>query len=665
MNAPLISAGTAAALELGALRRVVAELAATDLGRSHLLALAPHADREAFDAHRRELEDARRLIGGRPLVPLLDRPVRGILDAVARDASRLEGSDLVVLGDVLSAVHRAAERIAESDPPCAALLERVETLPDVDPLRRLLRRTFDARGEIREDATPRLAELRGRIRTVRQGIYERLAGMVEEHREHLSEETIPMRAGRLVLVLRSGARGRVPGLVHGRSASGRSFYFEPLDAVESNNRLQQAVEDEEIEKRRVVREVLDRLRESLEAIEAHAGFLARLDLLQASVRFAQRCDGRLAEVGSRHELRLVAARHPLLDPRLADLRSAALGTPGHTDAIVPLDLELSAERRVLVLTGPNAGGKTVTLKTLGLLVAAHQCGLPIPVADGSRLPFCEGLVATVGDDQDLLTDRSTFSGRLQRLDEAWRVAGPDSLLLLDELGSGTDPEEGTALSVALLEHLVARRSLVLVTTHLGRLAAMALETDGAFCAAMQFDGSTGQPTYRLMAGPPGGSEAVALARRLGLPTPWLERTEELLGDEHRDLRRLLAEIEEHRRELEAERERLAIEVADAQSLRARLAQREEELRVERKSLAKKVRQEVDTFRRETRQSLRRELEKLQAVDGATARRREAVAAEEKLFAAPPRVEEPEAAEAEERPLVVAGPVRHRRAGWTG
>lgn len=658
-----VSEATAAALELPSLLALIATLAATDLGAARVEGLRPTADRSTLEIRRRRYDEVRRLAAGQSLVSSRERPVGPILEAIGGVTYRLEGADLVEVAALLRASTGVIRRVREAEATFSELERSIETIPDVEPLLRLLDRTFDSRGEIREDATPLLAELRSRIRSVRQSIYEQMHSLVDEHREHLSEETVPMRGGRLVLVLQAGARGRVPGLVHGRSGSGKSFYFEPLASVEGNNQLQQAVEDEETEKRRIFAEVLSELQANIGAVRIHAEWVGELDLQQAAVRFAEICQGHLAELTGRHEPALKGARHPLLDPRFADLRRRALGQEGHTGEIVPLDIEMSAERRALVLTGPNAGGKTVTLKTTGLLTLMHHCGLPIPAAKGSRLPVLESLVATVGDDQDLLADRSTFSGRLLRLKEAWEAAGPDSLILLDELGSGTDPEEGAALSTALLEGLVRRRGLVLVTTHLSQVAAAALETDGAFCAAMQFDSSTGEPTYRLQIGPPGGSEALALAHRLGLPRPWLDRAEALLGSEHRDLRRLLAEVETHRLELEKARATLAEEVKDAENLRRRLAERESELTAERRSVGKKLRAEMETFRREVQGRLRKEVERLSAEHGKGRRKGLAGEATARLFEAAPKVDV--ASDEEELPLVVGGTVRHRRLGWTG
>jgi DNA mismatch repair protein MutS2 len=660
---PVLSQATAQALELPALLAVVSRFAASDLGRDRVLALRPFVDEGELRSRRTLFEEAARLIGERGLVPDFEVALGELLARLASGRPPLEGIDLVRLADLGKAARAAAARIEESVPPCPALRTLARELTDLTSLLQRIDRTFDRRGEVREDASPRLSALRRQIRTVRDQIYRQLGDFVAGHQEDLSEETIPMRGGRLVVMLQAGSRGRGGGLVHGRSATGRSLYFEPLHVVDSNNTLQQSVEDEEAERRRILSELIDAARAALPALSEHARFLGDLDLLQAAVRFGERCAASLPEIGARHELRLRAARHPLLDPCLAAMREEALGQAGHSGDIVPLDVELGGDRRILVVTGPNAGGKTVALKTVGILSLLALCGLPIPAAPGSRVPFLSRLVATVGDDQDLLADRSTFSGRLLRLKEAWEGAGPDGLILVDELGSGTDPEEGAALAGALLEGLLEKASLGVITTHLAQLAAAALELSGAFCAAMEFDPATGRPTFRLVAGPPGASEALALARRLGLPAAWLDRAEARLGSEHRDLRRLIAEVEKVRQELAETRERLETEHADAAKLRRRMAEELAAVEDERRSVARKMKAELDGFRRDTAERLRHEVERLRERFEEGRRRGLAAEAVESLFAAAPTFGEP-AAEAA-GPLVVGEPVRHLGLGWQG
>jgi DNA mismatch repair protein MutS2 len=660
----ILSQATAQALELPSLLAVVSRFAASDLGRDLVLALRPYEDEGALRGQRSLFEEASRLVGERALVPDFDVPLGDLLTRIATGRPPVEGIDLVRLADLGKATQGAAARIREAVPPVPALAALARGLPDVEALLKQIERRLDRRGEVREDASPRLAALRRQIRTVREQIYRDLGEFVSGHQDELSEDTIPMRGGRLVVMLQSGARGRSGGLVHGRSATGRSFYFEPLSVVETNNTLQQSVEDEEAERRRILVELIEAARAALPELREHSRFLGDLDLLQAAVRFGDRCGAVLPEIGARHDLKLLLARHPLLDPCLAEVREEALGQAGHSGDIVPLHVELGGERRILVITGPNAGGKTVSLKTAGILALMAQCGLPIPAAPGSRVPFLSRLVATVGDEQDLLADRSTFSGRLLRLQEAWEWAGPDSLVLLDELGSGTDPEEGAALAEALLEGLLEKGSLGVITTHLAQLAAAALELSGASCAAMEFDPDTGRPTFRLVPGPPGASEALALARRLGLPAEWLDRAEARLGSEHRDLRRLLAEVERVRLELAETRQSLETERADAEKLRRRLADERSALEDERRSVSGRMKAELEQFRRDTTERFRREEARLRERFEEGRRKGLAAEAVETLFAAAPAFGgEPEPAPG--GPLAVGEPVRHLGLGWQG
>jgi DNA mismatch repair protein MutS2 len=677
------SEATGAAIELPALLRLVAALASTDLGVERALALAPASSDEDFARARGRFEEMQRLLADGAVVEHAEDSLLELLGRLRHGRPPVTGGDLVRLAGLLASTRQARERALAADPPLPRLAALLGALPALGDLEARILRVLDRRGEVREDASPELVALRKTIRGVRERLYQKLQSSLGDLRDVLSEDTIPLRNNRLVLVLQAGARGQAPGLVHGRSATGKSYYFEPLSAVESNNQLQQAIEDEEAERRRILAELLEAVRERLDDVETHGAVLAELDLLQAKCRFAEVGGGRLADWGGDGELRLVAARHPLLDPRLAALRGEAIGQAGHQGEIVPLDVVLggasrpairdgeetdaaAARRapRILVITGPNAGGKTVALKTVGLLALAHQCALPLPVGAGSLLPRLDRLVATVGDEQDLLADRSTFSGRLLRLREAWEVASARSLILLDELGSGTDPEEGAALATALLEGLVESRSLGVITTHLARVAATALDLDGAGCAAMEFAPATGRPTFHLVPGPPGGSEALALARRLGLPAAWLDRAEALLGPEHRDLRRLLAEVERARDEMAAARATLAIEAEDLAKVRERWERERAALEAERRTTGARAKAELERFRSETLRKLRGEVERLQADVASSGKRRNlAGEATARLFAEAPRLESDE--EEGDGPLAVGAEVKHRRLGWRG
>jgi len=661
-----ISRSTLEALEFPRLLSVLAELAVTDVGVASVLGLGPASDQAELDPRRARFEEARVLLVEGPLVRGFEQEVRPLLDRMHDPRTTLDVADVLQSADVLRQAQGAAERIRATGAECPLLVADVAKLVDSSDWTRRVGKILDRRGQVRDNASPALTKLRRQVQEVRDGLYGDLKATVSRYGDHLSEETIPLHEGRLVLLLKSGARGQVDGLVHGRSGSGRSFYFEPLDAVAGNNKLRGAIDDEAAERARLVAELIDGLRELAPTVVEAAALLAQLDQLQATARFAELAGARLPEVAPGNELRLCEARHPLLDPALADLRERALGSAGHRDAMVALDLELAADKRLLVITGPNAGGKTVALKTAGLLTLAAQCGLPVPCAKGTRLPIVEHLVATVGDQQDMLTERSTFSARLLRLQEAWEAAGPNALVLLDELGSGTDPDEGAALAVALLEHLREGAALTIVTTHLTRLAALALEAEGAACAAMEFDGAAGRPTYRLLPGSPGASEALALARRLGLPQVWLDRATAELDPEQRRLQRLLEEVETTRRELASQLDRAVREKERLSTARDTVEAEREALAAEKSKVARRLKGELADFERRIRQKLRAAEDSMRAEFQSGRRKGVAAAAAAELLAdAPIELTQTHQDSAPSAELALGGTVRHKGLGWEG
>ena len=663
-----LSDETLLALEMDALLRLIAELTNSDLGGARALDLAPVRRPEELGFRRQRFLEVGTLIRP-PLVPGFEADLAPLVARTAESLFAPDGLELLAIADLLEVLEEARSRITAAwqdtdEHPLPSLAESFSVLGDGTGLSRAIRTSLDGRGEIRDDASPKLTRLRATIRRRRDRLYGELGALTQKHRELFSEDTVPLRDGRLMLMLQAGSKGRLPGLVHGRSATGKSFYFEPLTAVEGNNELNEALEEEGEEKRRILLELQEAVRAQAGKIREFAALLGELDLWQAVNFYAQYAEASLVAVGASQEVDLRAARHPLLDPRLSGIRERALGQAGHRRPIVPLDLQLTPKTRALVITGPNAGGKTVALKTLGLACLAHSCGLPVPADEESVLPVLSDLVATIGDDQDLLADRSTFSGRLIRLREVWNVAGEGGLVLLDELGAGTDPEEGAALSSALLDALIDRGCLVVVTTHLGQLAALALERDGASCAAMEFDSDRGQPRFRLVPGPPGGSEALALARRVGLPDELVSAAEARLGTEGRDYRRMLGEVSDLRDRLVTEERELAGARNEAEALRRGLERDRESLELEKARVGERARQELELFRREVRANMEGAVEQLKAQWEAGRRRGLPREATEALLQEPPGV-----AKSPEPPtttaIEVGTRVRHSSLGWEG
>ena len=700
------SSATSEALEFPALLRVVAGLAVTDAGRRLVYAISPRTDPDEIELRRvRYAEIARERGEGGALVPVLDRELLDLRRQLQAGGRRLGGAALLGLVAVIEASEEVLERLGdhEETPRLAAEVESLraleagatETEVTGEPigcaaLAARLRRTLDRRGAVRDDASPRLRTLVQDARRTQASVETQVHAYVREHGDRLADDSTPMRGGRFSVLLPSGSRGRLSGLVRGRSASGRSFYFEPSEVVEGNDEMERIAADKEIERARILAELVRQVLELTPAIIARIDFLAAVDALQAVAHFAAQLGAGLAGIappapdGSAAALELRGARHPLLDPRLAEMRERTLGAAGNRGEVVPLDLALD-DNRTLVLTGPNAGGKTVALKTVGLLCLMTQAGLPVPAAPDSRFPIFDHLVAVVGDEQSVLYEQSTFSARLLRLREVWRRAGPRTLVLLDEVGAGTNPEEGAALGIALLEGLVESASMGVLTTHLTQLAAAALESQAASCAAMSFDPESGLPTYRLVIGPPGGSRALALARRLGLPAAWLERAEHFLGSEHQQLRRVLERNERRRERLLHREAELARLTAATEAERDRFETRQASLQAAQERLGQAVRHEVDALRRANRQRLDQALAELASLprpgkrafaraagglhreldrDASAAGDRASAATCEPAARAKP---DPESGATPERPRphVAGAPVRHRSLGWVG
>jgi DNA mismatch repair protein MutS2 len=381
-----------------------------------------------------------------------------------------------------------------------------EALPRLPELRDALRRALDEAGAVTDQASPRLGQLRRGIRDRRRRIVADLERLLQSS-DAVADRFVTVRHGRYVVPLRADARGRVRGIVHDRSQSGQTIFVEPDAVIDANNDLVEMERAEEQEVQRILAELTDRLRERLAEVTALAEGIGELDWIFARAHLAERMRATAPRIDPRGPVDLRAARHPLL-------LAQTWKEPGR--AVVPVDLELSRQRPLLLITGPNAGGKTVALKTLALCALMAQLGCHVPAAEGSRLPVFDGVFAIVGDDQSVANHLSTFSAFVTQARAVLEMADEGSLVLLDELGAGTDPDEGAALAQAILEDLQARGALVMATTHLEPLKAFASTHPAARNASVEFDGETLAPTFRLLYDRPGQSYALSIAARFGL-----------------------------------------------------------------------------------------------------------------------------------------------------
>lgn len=568
------------------------------VSREWALNLHPNADFEKVDRLQTETEEAVRLLslhpsvtvgGARDLRPIVEDAVRGIL---------LEPEHLNQVKYTLIAARdlkRFMDDVAKEHPVLSEISSR---LPVSTGLVDAISKAISDEGEILDTASEDLARIRRELRIQHDRLRDRMSGLVNNARisKYLQEPIYTQRDGRYVLPIRADAKDKVRGIVHDKSASGATLYLEPERLVEANNRHRQLKLDERNEERRVLSALSKKVGERGPVLKEMVETLAFFDLALARGRYAQALDAHRPELHLFPEetkgvhpgvvLRLYEARHPLL-PK---------------DEVVPIDVILDDQTYALIITGPNTGGKTVTLKTVGLLACMAQTGLHIPAASGSELSLFEDVFADIGDEQSIEQSLSTFSSHITNIIDILGEATPRSLVILDELGAGTDPQEGAALGRALMTHLLDRGITTLVTTHHPELKAYAHTMPGVVNAAVEFDLETLEPTYHLTVGLPGRSNALAIASRLGLSEDIISEARKTLNPTDVKADDLLDEI--HRQRRIAEEARKAAEKAhqEANEIRAELAERLEDIETERQraleEARRSAREEVEGLRRE-------------------------------------------------------------------
>jgi DNA mismatch repair protein MutS2 len=567
--------------------------------------------------------------GGLPFGGLEDvAPLLASLEAAGGAGSPEEFRPIVRAARACDAVRRF---LAKAESP--HLSARREHLPVFEPLLAHAARLFGADGLLRDDASPALAGARSKLRRRRTEVSRQLEKILGERHEAIGDAVVVMRNDRYCLPVLASSRGRVPGIVHDRSGSGQTVFVEPLEVIEANNDLAMLAAEERREVERLLgefgRAVLAEADALLDAVDALAG----LDALEARVAFGEMGEGRLAEISDDGNWTLVGARHPLLDARFEKLRRRVLGESRERSDAVALDFELAADRRLLVVSGPNAGGKTVVLKTAGLFSMLTQCGIPIPAAAGTRLPVFRAIRTEIGDAQAILSDRSTFSSSMERLASILAEAEPDTLALIDEIGGATDPEEGSAIAIALLEAFVDRGGRALVTTHLSAIKSFAAARPDALCAAMEFDDGTGRPNYRLHPGLAGRSHALSVARERGFPEPVIERAVEILGEAWQRRERAETEAEQAIERLRAGQVQLDLEREQAKKENERLVAERRKLAEERARMLAEGLEGFERARGELARRVEKELEVARADASRLARVSAARIVEEAALAA--------------------------------
>ncbi len=572
-------------LEFDRVKAIVRQHASCSLGEEAIDALTPIADLQAITTAMDEVREATRFLsvqgrfslgGVRDLAPLIDR---------ARESSALDGEAFAIIANTIEGTLQVRETLVENAQ--GSILSRIaERMTAGGPsIRRNIQRAIDERGGIRDDATPELSQLTRKRRTIEGRIEAKLQSFIDRNTELISEPVISRRRGRLVVSIRSGAVGAMEFIVHDRSATGQTLYVEPPGFVPENNQVSQLDNDIREEIRRILHALTHEFLEAETAFLKDRAILAHLDSTFARADYAIQSHGDFPEIGS--VLKLRNARHPLID----------------ADAVVPVTLSLGERSRMMVLTGPNTGGKTVSLKTVGLLALMTQAAIPIPASPDSMLPLFSSIRTDIGDEQSIAQNLSTFSAHMTNIVSVISEANVDTLVLLDELGAGTDPQEGAALGLSVIEALLESNAMVCVSTHLTPLKYFAIRHPEVKTASMEFDIQTLSPTFRVVEGVPGRSNAFIIAQRLGFPEDRIERARSFLSQGEIRAEDILDELERERQAMRSQRQAMDEDRAKAAAMRETYQRQLAAFEEEKEAALSERFRALDGFLRDSQQRL--------------------------------------------------------------
>jgi len=617
-------AGALRALEFDRIITVVSGLAVTPTGEARLAELTPAVDAARVIALQRATTEGTRFLADHPGFPLrAPSDLDAILDALSVEGRALEALRLLKLGDYLESIEQSRQAIRRVGSAFPILSQQVDAVASFAGEIADVRRKIEPSGDVADNASPALAQIRDRLRRQKQRLRSTLDSFLRgrETAKYLQEQVVTDRNGRHVLMVRAEHRSAIPGIVHGGSTSGASLFVEPLETVEINNEIVALEEQEMEEVRRILLALTDAFRRRPDELERTVEVATALDVIQARARFSLMTGAVEPIVAADGTFELRGARHPLLMRRVAERleeyeesnpESRGPDPESRIQDPVPVDIFLTPPTRVLLITGPNTGGKTVALKTAGLLAAMAQSGLHIPVDVGSRIPVFKSLFADIGDEQSISASLSTFSAHITNIVSMDRTLALPALVLVDEIGAGTDPVEGGALGIAIIDHFRKRGAHLIATTHYDSLKSYASTTEGVESAAFGFKAETFAPTYRLLYGSPGRSLAIEIAARLGLPPSVIAAARENLSDREKQLAEHLARVDQDLGRLEAERRALGKDRAALADTERALRSREESVREREDTYRRRLNAKLDDQLRESRREIDSIIEGLKA-----------------------------------------------------
>lgn len=575
-------------LEFDRIRQQLSQFAATENGKKKLLVLEPYTTIEEVQQKQDEAEDGRkvlRLKGGLPVPRLKDIAIP--LQRLKIGGS-LNGKEIAQIGRVLTTTRDVIvffEWFHEQEIEFYYLNEIVKKLVDLPELRKRIASSVSDDGDILSDASIELRRIRQAIKANEGAIRNKLDDLIRSKANYLSDTLVTIRNDRYVLPVKQEYRTAFGGIVHDQSSTGQTVFIEPQAVLDLNNKLRTLQSDEKHEEERILYELSALLAPHINELQYNNIILTELDILNAKARYAESIKATRPHLSADNHIAIWAARHPLIEP----------------ETIVENDLLIGEEYQALIITGPNTGGKTIVLKTLGLIQLMGQAGLQIPAAENSQIGIFTEIFADIGDEQSIEQSLSTFSSHMTNIVSFLDKADNKSLLLFDELGSGTDPQEGASLAISILDYIGTKGSYVMATTHYPELKVYAYNRSGTINASMEFNSDTLAPTYKLQIGIPGRSNAFDISRRLGIPEQIIEQASGFIQEDNQSLNEMIADLEQKKRKAELESHQLKKQIAESDKLLEELKVAFEALEISKETTLEKAKKEANQIVEKTKE----------------------------------------------------------------
>jgi DNA mismatch repair protein MutS2 len=535
----MIKKATLHALEFNKILQVISQFSHSEVSQKSVLEICPQYNRDTIEKRFGQIKEIQRLSQeGISLKLSHFQDISGLIEKVKPEGAVLEPGELSTFIPVLQIMRDISEHIKNNTavPLLQELTVNVTGFPEIQDI---MERSLDSEGKILDTASSALSYFRRQIRSLDRKIQKRLEEILRDKRimPFLQDTFITKRTGRWVIPVRIDSKGQISGVVHDVSRTGETAFVEPLEIIGSANELENLSAEEKAEEMRILRDICQRIRKAVNELHEQYETVIYLDVLQSIARFADLLNLSIPQMNDAAEIRLVRAQHPLL---------MLLQREGAIREVVPIDLSLGGEKTIMVITGPNAGGKTITIKTAGLLLLMALSGIPVPADSSSTFPLVHKVLVDIGDEQSIESSLSTFSAHISHIAEILEHTDEKTVVLIDELGTGTEPSQGAALACGVLNHLRNKGSLVFSTTHIMEIVAFIYKTEGMVNASMEFDQTTLTPLYKLRIGDPGQSHALEIARRYGLPGSIVDFAKKMIGNVHIEFHTLLTELKDRR-----------------------------------------------------------------------------------------------------------------------